>query len=70
MPKIIKENNKKVTSKPRDQRPKCNCRQNTEYPMKGNCLVKDVVYKYGVIRPLPQKNVCWTCKGRMKEPFL
>ena len=63
MPKIIKEKNKKVTSKPRDQRPKCNCRQNTEYPMKGNCLVKDVVYKYGVTSPLPKKMYVGLAKG-------
>ena len=42
MSKIIKGHNKKVTSKPRDQRPRCNCRKKAECPMEGNCLVKDV----------------------------
>ena len=42
--KIIKGYNKKVTSKPRDQRPKCNCRIKVQCPMEGNDLVNDVVY--------------------------
>ena len=53
--KIIKGDNKIVTSKPCDQRPKCNCRKKTECPMEGNCLVNDVVYKCDVTRPLPKK---------------
>ena len=56
MLKIIKVHNEKVTVKPRDQRPKCNCRKKAEYPMEGNCLVYDVVYKCDVTRPQP-KNV-------------
>ena len=53
MSKIIKGHNKKVTSKPRDQRPKCNCRKKAECPMEGNCLVNDVVYKCDITRTSP-----------------
>ena len=42
---------KKVTSKPRDQRPKCNCRKKAECPEEGKCQVDDVVYKCDVTRP-------------------
>ena len=55
MSKIIKGHNKKVTSKPRDQRPKCNCRKQAECTIEGNCQVKDIVYKCDVTRPLPKK---------------
>ena len=55
MSKIIKGLNKKVTSKPCDQRPKCNFRKKAECPTEGNCLVNDVVYKCDVTRPLPKK---------------
>ena len=51
MSKIIKGHNKKVTSKPRDQRPKCNCRKKAENPMKGSCQVNNVVYKGDATRP-------------------
>ena len=56
--KIIKGHNKKVTSKPRDQRLKCNCRknkQNSEW--KGN--VKS--------RPLPKKKMYLGLAGRERE---
>ena len=43
MSKISKGHNKKVTSKPRDQRPKCNSRKKAECPMERNCLVNEVV---------------------------
>ena len=52
--KIIKGHNKKVTPKPRDQRPKCNCRKKAVCPMERSCLVNDV-YKYDVTRPLLKK---------------
>ena len=55
MSKIIKGHNKKSTSKPRDQRPKCNSRKQVECPMERNCKAKDVVYKCDVTRPLPKK---------------
>ena len=55
MSKIIKGHNKKVTSKPRDQPPKCNCRKKAECPMEGNCKINDVVYKCNVKGPLPEK---------------
>ena len=51
MPEIINRHNKKLTSKSFDQTPKSNCRK-TEYPMEGNCLVNNVVYKCDVTRPL------------------
>ena len=55
MSKIIKGHNKKVTSKPCDQTPKCHCREKAKYSMEGNCQVNDVVYKYDVTRPLSKK---------------
>ena len=56
-----------VTSKPPNQRPKCNCTEKkAECSMEGKCLVNDAVYKCD-IRPVP---VSWTCRGRMEKPFL
>ena len=52
---IIKGRNKKVRSKPRDQRPKCNGRKKGECRMEGNCQVNNVVHKRDVTRPLPKK---------------
>ena len=49
----VKNHHNKVTSKPRDQTPKYNCRKKAECPMKGNCQVNIVVYKCGVTRVLP-----------------
>ena len=48
MSKIIDGHNKKVTSKPHDQRPKCNCRKKVECPMEGGWQVSDVVCKCDV----------------------
>ena len=55
MNKIIKGRNKKVTSKPHGQTPKCNCKKKAECLMEGNCQVNDLVYKCDVARPLPKK---------------
>ena len=55
MARIIKRHNKSVTSKLRDQKPKCNCRKKEDCPMEGNCQVNNVVYKCDVTRPLPKK---------------
>ena len=57
MSEIINGHNKKVTSKPRDQTPKCNCRKKVECPIDGNCQVNDVVYKCDITRPLPKKYI-------------
>ena len=57
MLEIINGHNKKVTSKPRDQTPKCNCRKNVECPIEGNYQVNDVVYKCDITRPLPKKYI-------------
>ena len=43
--KIIKGHTTKVTSKPRGQKPKCNCRKKTVFPMDSNCQVNDIVNK-------------------------
>ena len=48
MSKIIDGHNKKVTSKPHDQRPKCNCRKKAECSMEGEWQVSDVVCKCDV----------------------
>ena len=66
---MIKGHNKKVTSKPRDQRPKCNCRKKGECPMEVNCQVNDVVYKRDVARPLPKKVHLGLAEGEWKSRF-
>ena len=55
MSNIIKGHNKKVISKPHDQRPKCNCRKEAECPIEGNCQVNNVICKCDVTRSLPKK---------------
>lgn len=57
--KIIKGQNKKVTSKPSSQTPKCNCRKKIECPMNRNCHVNE-----------NPKDSSWTCRWRMKEVLL
>ena len=69
MSKIIKWHNKKVTSKPRDQRPKRNYRKKAECPMEGSCQVNDVVYKCEVIRPLPKNVYLVLAEGEWKSRF-
>ena len=69
MSSIIKGHNKKVTSKPRDQRPKCNCRKKAECPMEGNCQVNDVVYKCDVTGPLPNKVYLGLAEEEWKSRF-
>ena len=69
MSKIIKGHHKKVTSKPRDQKPKCNCKIKEECPMEGNCQVNDVVYKRDVTRPLPKKVYLGLAEGEWKSRF-
>ena len=69
MSKIIKEHNKNVTSKPRDQGPKCNCRKKAECQMEGNCLVIYVVYKCDVIRPMSKKVYLEIAEGEWKNRF-
>ena len=67
--KIIKGHNKKVTSKPCDQRPKCNCRKRAECPKEGNCQINDVVYKFDVTRPLSKKVYLGLAEGEWKGRF-
>ena len=67
--KIIKGHNKRVTSKPRDQRPKCNSRKKAECPMEGNFLVNVIVYKWDVARPLPKKVYLGLAEGEWKSRF-
>ena len=55
MSKIIKRHNKKVTSKPHDQTPKCNCGEKAECQIERTCQVIDLVYKWDVTRSLPKK---------------
>ena len=71
MSKIIKGHNKKVTSKPRDQRPKCNCKKKKQNVQgKGrNCQVNNVVYKCDVTRPLPKKVYLGLAEGEWKIRF-
>ena len=67
--KIIKGHNRKVTLKPRDQRPKCNCRKKAECPMEENCQINSVVYKCDVTRPLPKKVYLGLAEGEWKSCF-
>ena len=69
MSKIIKGHNKKVTSKARDQRPKCNCIKKAECPMEENCLVNGVVYRCDVTRPLPEKVYLGLAEREWKSRF-
>ena len=69
MSKIIKGHNNKVTSKPRGERSKCNCRKKAECPMEGNCQVNNVVYKCDVTRPLPKKMYLRLAEGEWKSRF-
>ena len=69
MLKIIKGNNKKVTSNGRGQMPNCSCQKKAGCSMEGNCKVNEVVYKYDVIRPL-SKCLSLTCRGRVEELLL
>ena len=69
MSNIIKGHNKKVISKPHDQRPKCNCRKKAECPMEGNCQVNNVIYKCDVTRPLPKKVYLGLAEGEWKSRF-
>ena len=66
---MIKGHNKKVTLKPRDQRPKYNCRKKAECPTEGDCLDNDVVYKCDIARPLPKKVYLGLAEGEWKSRF-
>ena len=65
----IKGHNKKVTYKPCDKSPKCNCRKQAGCPMEGNCQVDYVVYKCDVTRPLPKKVYLRLAEGEFKGRF-
>ena len=67
--KIMKGHYKKVTSKTRDQRPKCNCRKKAECPMEENCLVNGVVYRCDVARPLLEKVYLGLAEREWKSRF-
>ena len=69
MSKVIKEPNKKDTSKPRDQTPKCNSRKKAECPMDRSCQVNDIVYKRDATRPLPKKVYLGLAEGEWKSCF-
>ena len=45
MAKIIKNHNKKVTSKDTPMSPKCNCREKETCPHNGNCQATSVIYQ-------------------------
>ena len=66
MSKIIKRHNKKVRSKPCDQRPKYDCLKNAQCSIEKNCLVNDVAYKCDVTRPFSKIWVFSTSRGRME----
>ena len=69
MPKIMKGHNKKVTLKPRDQRPKCNCRKKTKHQMERNSQINDVVYKCDLTRPWPKKVYLRLTEGEWNSRF-
>ena len=65
----IKGHKKKVTSKPRDQSPKYNCRKRPECPRVENCQVNNMVYKCEVTRPLMKKVYLGLAEGEWKSRF-
>ena len=69
MSKLIKGHNKKVTSKPPDQRLKWNCRKKTECPMEGNCQVNNIVYKCDVIKPFSKNVYLGLAERELKSRF-
>ena len=69
MSNIIKGHNKDFISKPHDQRPTCNRRKKAECPMKGNCQGNNVIYKFDVTRPLPEKVYLGLAEGEWKSRF-
>ena len=58
---------KKVTSKPQDQTPKCNCRKKAERSMDRNCQVNDMVYKCDMTRPLLKNVYLGLAEGEWKS---
>ena len=66
---MIKGHNKEVTSKLRDQTPKCNCSKKTECPMEWNCQVNDVVYKCDVRKPLSKRVFLVLAEEEWKSRF-
>ena len=67
--KIIKGLNKKITLKPRDQRPKRKCRKKSECSKEGNCQVNNGVYKCDVTRPFPKKLYLGLAEEEWKSRF-
>ena len=67
--KSLKDIIKKVTSEPRDQRPKRNSRKKAECPMEESCQVNNVVYKCDVTRPLPKKVYLRLAEGEWNSRF-
>ena len=58
MAKIIKNHNKKVTSKVAPMSPKCNCREKEKCPFNGNCQATSVIYQAKVKTATnPEKNI-------------
>ena len=64
--KIIK-GHQKVTSKPRDHKPKCNCIKKAECPMERNCQVNYIVCKCDVTRQLPKRKCLGLLQGEWKS---
>ena len=70
MPEVIKGHNKKVTSKPHDQWAKCNCRKRSRMSNRRQLSSERHSLKMLRNKTIPEKSLSWTCRGRMKEPFL
>ena len=70
MPEVINGHNKKVTSKPHDQWPKCNCRKKSRMSNRRQLTSEPHSLKMWRNKTIPEKSLSWTCRGRMKEPFL
>ena len=47
MKKIISRDNSEILDENDNQNDRCNCRVRTRCPLKGNCLIENVIYKAG-----------------------
>ena len=68
MAKIIKNHNKKATSKVPSKSPKCNCREKNTCPLNGNCQATSVIYQAKVKTATdPEKTYIGVTEGTWKQ---
>ena len=68
MAKIIKNHNKKATSKVAPTSPQCNCREKDTCPLNGNCQATSVIYQAKVKKATnPEKTYIGLTEGTKKQ---